>query len=127
MEEKSSKGPGGRPTKYKPEYCEMLLTHMKMGMTYTSFAGHPDVLVNVDTLYQWEKDYPEFSEAKSVGRAASEYFFLEAGHASLFDKQNFNTTMWYMMMKNIHGWRDKQEHVGESNHNITLNYKLDDK
>ncbi|NQX99779.1 MAG: hypothetical protein HRT70_01350 [Flavobacteriaceae bacterium] len=116
----------GRPTSYREEYAEMLIQHMSQGMTYTSFAGHPEVRVNVDTLYNWEKLHPAFSEAKSIGKAASEYFLLEAGHSSLFDKQNFNTTMWYMMMKNMHGWRDKQETTVEAGKTLTLNYSLDD-
>ena len=106
----------GRPTKYKPEYCELLIEHMSRGMTYTSFAGHPRVRVNIDTLYQWEKDYPAFSEAKSVARQSNEYFFMDTALKYLDKKKDFNTTMWYMMMKNIHGWRDKQE--AEVSHQI---------
>ena len=119
--------PVGRPSKYRPEYCEMLVQHMSMGMTFTSFAGHPEIRVCRDTLYEWEKVHPEFSDARKRGIAASEHFFLEAGFSSMFDKQNFNTTIWYMMMKNIHGWKDKQETTLEAGKSITLNYNLDGK
>ena len=124
MDEKSPAKPG-RPSKFREEYCEMLIQHMAMGMTYTSFAGHPDVRVNVDTLYQWEKDNPQFSEAKSIAKPASEYYMLELAHSQMIDGK-MNNTAWVFMMKNMHGWRDKQEQVGETNHKITLNYKLDD-
>lgn len=112
--------PVGRPSKYKPEYCEMLVTHMGLGMTFTSFAGHPDVRVNADTLYEWVKVHPDFSESQKRGKSASEFHFMDIGHSSMTDKQNFNTTMWYMMMKNIHGWRDKVEQTVEHQGTIKI-------
>ena len=110
------KHPGGRPSKYKPEYCDLLIEHMDSGMTYTSFAGHPLVRVTRDCLYKWEKEYPEFLYAKEVGRGGNEYFFMEAGIAGLFDKSALNTSQWNIMMKNMHGWKDKQEveHSGQT-------------
>lgn len=101
--------PGGRPTKYYKEYCLLLIEHMTKGMTYTSFAGHPEVRVAVSTLYEWELKNPEFSEAKKRGEAASEYFLLNLGLDSLADKQGFNNTAWIFMMKNMHRWTDRSE------------------
>ena len=31
------RNPVGRPTKYKPEYCEMLIEHMSEGLSFESF------------------------------------------------------------------------------------------
>jgi DNA-binding transcriptional regulator YiaG len=48
-----SKGKGGRPTKYKRDYCAMLISHLKDGLSFESFGG---VLgVSKQTLYDWEK------------------------------------------------------------------------
>ncbi len=52
----------GRPTLYRPEYCDRLILHCKKGLSYEAFAGVVDVCV--DTLYEWEKVHPKFSEAK---------------------------------------------------------------
>lgn len=60
---------GGRPSKYKPEYCEMLITHLSKGFSYESYAAV--VKVDFDTLYEWEKVHPEFSEAKKKAIPAS--------------------------------------------------------
>jgi len=68
-------GPG-RPTDYRAEYCEMLVEHCRGGLTIGSFAGLIDV--NRDTLYQWAKAHPEFSDA--MGRAISaQQLALEQG------------------------------------------------
>ena len=57
----------GRPSLYKPEYCEMLISHMEKGFSFRSFAGI--VRVNFDTVYEWEKVHPAFSDAKKTGEA----------------------------------------------------------
>lgn len=59
-------GPG-QPTKYREEYCEMLIKHMEQGNSFWSFAGV--VSVCFDTLSEWCKQHKQFSEAKSIGIA----------------------------------------------------------
>ena len=57
---------GGRPTKYKPEYCEQAFKLCLLGHVDDELAKYFEV--NVDTLYEWRKTYPEFSEAIKAGR-----------------------------------------------------------
>lgn len=57
--------PAGRPSKYQPEYCEMLIKHMSQGKSFWSFAAEVDVCF--DTLSEWTKTHQEFSEAKKIG------------------------------------------------------------
>lgn len=57
----------GQPTKYKPEYCEAVIKHMAEGNSFWSFAANVDVCF--DTLSEWTKVHPEFSEAKRRGMA----------------------------------------------------------
>lgn len=56
----------GRPTLYKEEYCLQLVEHMKEGKSFESFA--PLAGVNRDTLYEWERVHPSFSDAKKMGK-----------------------------------------------------------
>lgn len=56
--------PAGRPTKYRPEYCQMLIEHMATGKSYETFVTKLDYSVSVATLYNWENKFPEFLEAK---------------------------------------------------------------
>lgn len=105
--------PFGRPTKYEARYCQMLIDHMKSGMSFEAFAGHPEVMVNRDTLYQWVKDHPDFSDAKREGSEAARFFLEATGIKGLHGKiPGFNVTAWIFTMKNRCGWRDKVEHSG---------------
>lgn len=55
----------GQPTKYKPEYCQALIEHMEKGGSFASFAAVARVCI--DTVFEWAKIYPEFSDAKKQG------------------------------------------------------------
>ena len=59
----------GRPSKYKPEYCKMLEEHMEGGLSFECFGGV--VGVSEDTLFEWKKVHPSFSESYKKGRTKS--------------------------------------------------------
>lgn len=107
------KRPVGRPSKYKPEYCELLIQHLSEGYSYESFAATIDV--NEDTLREWEKHHPDFSASKKIGRQKQALFYQKLGiSASKGQIENFNSTAFVWMTKNMLGWKDKQsiEHSG---------------
>lgn len=98
----------GAPIKYKPEYCEALVNHMASGLSYESFAA----LINTcrATLYNWEKEYPDFLDSKKVGLEKSLLFFETVSIKGMMGKiKGFNQGVWYAHMRNKHGWHDKQE------------------
>jgi len=98
--------PGGRPTKYKPEFCEMLIKHMEQGYSFESFAATIDT--HRDTLYAWEKRHPEFSDAKKTGVSKSLLFWERLGvMGATGEIEKFNPTAWIFSLKNKHQWRDK--------------------
>ena len=107
--QEEEKKPVGRPTKYKPEYCQMLIDHMAKGKSYETFGY--SVGVDRATVYNWEK-HPEFLDAKKKAFDASYAFWEEAGLAGMFmgGKDNpFNSTVWIFNMKNRFNWKDKPE------------------
>ena len=61
-----TKQPVGRPSLYKKEYCEELIEWMKKGKSFWTFAVN--VPCTIDTLSEWTKVHPEFSEAKMQGK-----------------------------------------------------------
>lgn len=65
-EEKKPKGPGGRPEKYKPEYCELVRRLMSKGETIAACCV--EIGVPRQTLIQWQKRHPEFREACELGK-----------------------------------------------------------
>ena len=99
----------GRPTKYKSEYCELLIQHMAEGMSYEAFAGHPDVAVSKQTIYDWEKEHPDFLDAKKKGFQLCQYAWEQAGAIRALKDKDFSWVGWYMNMKNRFRWRDKVE------------------
>lgn len=95
----------GRPTSYRPEFCDRVVDLMAKGFSLDACAGFFGL--NPDTLYRWQHAYPEFSEAVRRGRAAATAFWedrlLEVakggpGHAGAI--------MWGLRnrSKAAHGW-----------------------
>ena len=55
----------GRPSKYRPEFCEQLVAHMAQGLSFDSFAALAGV--THPTLYNWLELQPDFLYAKNRG------------------------------------------------------------
>ncbi len=110
----NSKHPGGRPSKYKQEYGEMLIRHCKEGGFIERFACQIDV--TVETLLAWTEKHPEFSESYKKARKAQEAHFLELGYGLATGQVKGQVAAWCFMMKNMFGWRDSQhlEHTGKN-------------
>lgn len=67
----------GPPTKYRPEYCGMLVDHMEQGKSFLSFAATLNVCFR--TLYEWTEAHEEFSQAKANGEAKALAYWEEVG------------------------------------------------
>jgi hypothetical protein len=61
-----AKNPVGRPTKYRPEYCEQARKLCLLGYTDEDLALKFEV--DVSTISLWKLDYKEFSEAIKEGK-----------------------------------------------------------
>jgi hypothetical protein len=59
--------PAGRPSKYSEDYLNECIEFMGQGFSLTAFAGH--IGVSRDTIYEWERAIPEFSDAVKKARA----------------------------------------------------------
>jgi hypothetical protein len=128
----------GRPTLYDDKFCVELIEHMKAGYSFESFAG--SIGVNRDTLYEWAKVNPEFSDAKKIGTEAGRLFWETKGIEGLFSttercgdqgsSKSINATIWIFNMKNRFGWRDKQPDEEEESSSpkgpLVLSYSLSD-
>lgn len=100
--------PGGRPTVYKQEYCQMLIDHMASGLSFLSFAAV--INVSEECLYEWGRVHQEFSEAKKEAFVKNRLFWEDLAIKNI-KADKFQSTVWIFNMKNRFPkeWRDRQE------------------
>lgn len=63
----------GRPSDYKPEYCDEVIELGKKPMSFVEIACHWNVCV--DTVNEWRHAHPEFSSACMRAKAAHDSWF----------------------------------------------------
>lgn len=105
-----TKRPMGRPSKYREEFCDLLIEHMAKGLSFESFAGTQRVSRAV--LYNWEEMHPEFLDAKKIGLEMNRLWWEKQGIDGLWTHENgpkFNTGLWIFNMVNRHGWLNKSQ------------------
>ena len=96
--------PGGRPSEYKQEYCEMVIEAMRdKGVSLTAFAGM--IGVARDTVYGWLGQHREFSDAVSRARSAR-VLFLELKMLSARKGAEAMTSMFALKNAQPDEWRD---------------------
>lgn len=102
------KNPVGRPTKYKPEYCQMVVDHMADGASLTSFAAEIDVARS--TINEWIDANPDFSEAVKRAKAKCAAWWERLGRNNAITGDG-NATLVIFGLKNMaaEDWREKQE------------------
>lgn len=100
--------PPGRPTRYKKRYCKEIIEHCKTGLSFESFAGV--IGVHKDTIYEWCKKYPEFSDAKKRAASISLLWWEKEGIDGLrneYQGGSFNTANWIFNMRNRFKWTNR--------------------
>lgn len=116
--------PAGRPTKYKEEYCDMLIDHMAEGYSFETFGAVVDVCK--DTLYEWVKVHEEFSDAFKRAKLKCQMTWEKAGGIDALSAERFNAGLYKLHMVNRFGWADKKEVSVPEDSSIKIEYKLKD-
>jgi hypothetical protein len=98
--------PGGQPTKYTADMPDKLIAAMESGKSAVRFAK--DVRVHVDTLYEWAKVHPEFSDAFRKARGYCEAHW-EEWLVNNLENKNVNSGLVKLFMSNRFGWTEKKE------------------
>lgn len=125
---------GGRPTSFKPEYCDQASKLCLLGATDAEIADFFEV--DVRTIYRWQNSHPEFCQALKVAKSQADErverslyhratgythdavkIFMPAGakepvYAPYREHVPPDTTAMIFWLKNRRPeqWRDKTEH-----------------
>lgn len=84
-----------RPSTYKPEFCEAVVEAGKQGKSIAWMAAFFDV--NKDTIYEWAKVHPEFSDALTRARAHAQAWWEDRGQDGMATP-GFNGSVWSRSM-----------------------------
>lgn len=136
----------GRPTKYKPEYCGLLIKHMKKGGSFETFCAV--VQTGQTTTDVWVNEHEDFRAAKRVGLGFAHKLYEDIGMAGMTgtlkrlvservarDKKGkpiyldgkvviekvyapakFDSKVWNVSMRNRFGYRNQIELFGKVQH-----------
>ena len=126
----------GRPTKFEPRYCKMLVDffssehYREVEVEHSNAKGDTwykrelkandipyfsafarKIGVTHKTLLQWTEHYTEFREAYEVAKQLQEHFLIVNGLQG-----HYNAAFAIFTAKNILGWRDKRDvkHEGDA-------------
>lgn len=118
----------GRPSKYDEEYCEKVIDLGKQGLSITQMAF--ELKIHKDTLYEWKKVHPDFSDAIKKARDYSQAYWENALAKAALGKNDADTvpnpTLMIFQMKNRFPdeWREKQvqEHVGKDESKLEIKW-----
>ena len=101
-------GKVGRPSDYKPEYCELVSEFLADGYSVAAFAG--SIPVAKSTVYKWMDEHPEFSDAVKVGQARAVLWWEDANrHLATKGEGNATANVFGLKNRAADEWRDKQE------------------
>lgn len=90
--------PGGRPTDYKPEYCQTMIDLMSQGYSYAAVAAELNVCR--DTLDDWAARNPEFLRAKRDGNDKRITWWERHARAKMTGESKASDTVLIFMLKN---------------------------
>lgn len=94
----------GRPSSYKPEYCQRVMEMGKEGLSIAQMAARLEVAKA--TLWDWAQSHPEFSVALADARTFAQSWWENAGQTGIF-AEKFNAQAWKFIVAN----RFKEEYA----------------
>ena len=107
------KEPFGRPTDYRPEFCEQVIELGRQGKSRVQIAAVLDVCRK--TLIEWEKEKPDFCDSMTRARELAQAWWEDQGQDGLWDSdaRRLNAAAFRFQMINRFplDWRDRVEQV----------------
>ena len=117
----TEKNPVGRPSKYLPSYCGLVVEEMAEGKSLTAFAA--EIGVSRDTITEWAATHPEFSLAVKKGKAKCAAWWEQRGrNIALAGGGPGAATLAIFGMKNMapDEWEEKTKIAGDAQNPLKL-------
>ena len=121
VKKKAAKRSVGRPTKYRPEFCDIVIDCGKEGKGRAEIAAA--LGISRETLNQWAKSKSLFSDALKRAYDEALAWWEGQGREATFGKhEGYNSTSYIFQMKNRFKdeWRDKIDHDVEFSGDIHI-------
>mgnify|MGYP000042871233 CR=1 FL=1 len=110
------KNPGGRPTNYRPEHGDLMITAMADGLSAEAAAA--SIGISARALYEWQQSHAEFAQAIQEGRQRA-LLWWERRALAMADGAPGSAQIVSLGLRNrsraATGWVDthKLEHAGD--------------
>lgn len=91
--------PAGRDTKYKPEFCDVVIKVGEEGGWLSEMAEACDVVRA--TMDNWAAAHPEFLEALTRAKQKAQAWFERRGREGMTEDR-FNAALWQKQMSARH-------------------------
>jgi hypothetical protein len=105
--------------KYKPAFCVDLYKEMAAGKSDTQVMAKWGI--SRSTFYRWEKEHPEFKEAKEKGKVAFDAIHESLGIQGMLKTSDIDYQFWRDLGKFRHGWTEKTPTSGNTINIDTMN------
>lgn len=90
-DETPKKRPVGRPSKYRPEYCDDIIELGKNGKSIAQMASFFDV--DKASIYRWIEEHEDFRTAFARARVHSQTWWEDKAQSNL-GSRDFNAQLW---------------------------------
>jgi hypothetical protein len=99
----------GRPSSYKPEYCEQVIQAAAQGYSMAGFAGL--ICVSRNAIHQWRSSYPDFDDACRRANMVSAYAWEDKALNALESGITGGLQFIALRLKNIapDDWKERIE------------------
>lgn len=100
--------PIGRPSDYRPEYCQRVVEWGRLGWSFAEMAA--EIGIAKQTLYNWQEKHSDFMDACSRAQTQCQGWWERKGREGM-EAPLFNSNVWAKNVSNRFpdDWRDKTE------------------
>ena len=106
--------PAGRPTDYKPEYCESVVKWGKLGKSKAWLCA--ELMIVDQTMRNWCEQHPAFLEAMELSQKLSQQWWEDTGQNGMLSK-SIDSSIYSRSMgaRFPADWREKSEQTQTHN------------